>query len=151
MRWLLFLSCVITASCTGSGLDLRSDGGVEDGSIAADASALDQAVADGSHARILGAACSSDDQCALGTCVDSAPFVDGYCTSIQLDCAHASCPSGSACVDAKIPTSEGTIRTESVCLQKCDSPAACRVGYPCCAIGAGPRTCYPDSQVVACL
>jgi hypothetical protein len=93
---------------------------------------------------LIGNACTSDKQCPDLLCITESPFTGGYCSSVQLDCAHATCPTGSQCRDVTIKGTTGPV-TESLCVRSCGSANDCRTsdGYLCCGAGGSSKVCVP--------
>jgi hypothetical protein len=96
---------------------------------------------------LIGSACTSDPQCPDLLCILESPFSGGYCSSVQLDCAHANCESGSSCRQVTLQASPPVM--ESLCLKTCGGNSECRTneGYLCCAAGSGSsKVCVPGKN-----
>ena len=93
----------------------------------------------------IGLACTSDNDCASGTCIQV--FPDGYC-SIK-GCAPAS---GAGCPSEAVCRGGGGVMT-TLCFARCPPSGSCREGYGkvldggrrvCCGVtGDSPGFCAP--------
>lgn len=78
----------------------------------------------------VGDACTVDDDCSAGVCLNAAFTPGGYCSqSCALGDAQ-SCPTGSVCVEDVLP------EREPGCLSSCERNDDCRDGYLCRDTGA---------------
>ncbi|MDF1566058.1 MAG: hypothetical protein P1V51_23695 [Deltaproteobacteria bacterium] len=80
-----------------------------------------------------------------GTCAEEDPdgnFLGGYCL---WDCTDGTaCPSGSACIDFRYDTPQGTEHF-AWCLDTCSSNSSCRASYTCQELNPGrSKVCFPD-------
>lgn len=100
-------------------------------------------------AKPVGAACSSDPDCAF-LCVTRPPFTGGYCSLAITECAAGPrpdgldpvCPEGSECALAGFEVGPGA---SDFCVQRCTMDRDCRgaEGYRCCPAS---KTCLPTAR-----
>lgn len=124
-----------TASLVACG---ESHSGPEDAQIVFDAFFPDGGIDAGPPPSVVGARCTSDEQCGGGTYCES--ILDGYCTTICT--SDDGCPSGSSCVQLT--------RTTSYCLASCEPGSEadqCQRGNGCTGGGPGlPPVCLPGCE-----
>ncbi len=92
----------------------------------------------------IGSECSTDAECAGGTCLKEAArpeIVGGYCTLGPCQAGvDDDCPSGSRCVG-------GTGSGMRICVAECSSADDCRAGYECCSRDdAGVGGCFAPTH-----
>ncbi len=137
-------ACLSGYTCEGGGcVAIQSQDGGADAGTKADAGT--DAGTDGGIKAALGAACTSNAQCATGFC-QQLGFNDGYCTT---SCQSASdCPSGSTC------GSDPNGTASNICLKTCSGAggtSGCRAGYVCEKRTTlnGSAVCVPGCNSVA--
>src|SRR5262245_35572900 len=85
--------------------------------------------------RGLGAACSSDSDCAVGKCGISTFYPGGYCW-IPTCASAADCGANGECVGGGNALGGG-------CMLKCKDNSECRSGYHCCPDNNQVNVCVP--------